>query len=85
VSATPSTAPLIEGVAGDKTSVTDEVPATGNGLNKPINEGSETVAGMAGGFENVRPKPCGRGYLSGTGCYLCDPNHPHRLKEGVKA
>jgi hypothetical protein len=28
---------------------------------------------------------CKHGYLGGTGCYLCDPNHPHRLEEGVKA
>lgn len=26
---------------------------------------------------------CIHGFASGEGCYLCDPNHPYRLKEGV--
>jgi len=26
---------------------------------------------------------CIHGYPGGVGCYLCDPNHPYRLKQGV--
>jgi hypothetical protein len=29
--------------------------------------------------DQARP-PCIHGYLEGKGCYLCDPNHPYRLK-----
>jgi hypothetical protein len=28
---------------------------------------------------------CNHGYPGGTGCYLCDPRHPYRLKEGSTA
>jgi hypothetical protein len=28
-------------------------------------------------------KECTHGYSGGKGCYLCDPNHPYRKKEGV--
>ena len=28
-------------------------------------------------------KECSHGYSGGKGCYLCDPNHPYRKKEGV--
>lgn len=75
----------LEDVTGGKTAMADEVPATEKGLSRPEGRVSETAASVAGGFENVGLKPCGHGYLSGTGCYLCYPNHPYRLKEGVKA
>jgi hypothetical protein len=28
-------------------------------------------------------KECGHGYQAGKGCYLCDPEHPYRLKSGA--
>ena len=28
---------------------------------------------------------CIHGILGGKGCYLCDPNHPYRLKQGGAA
>ena len=31
------------------------------------------------------PKRCIHNHPDGKGCYLCDPSHPHRLKEGAKA
>jgi hypothetical protein len=43
---------------------------------------SEECQECQGGQANGRP-PCVHGYLNGEGCYLCDPNHPHRLKEGA--
>jgi hypothetical protein len=75
----------LEDVAGGKIAVADEVATNENRLSRPESEGSETVADVAGGIENAGLQPCGHGYLSGTGCYLCDPNHPYKLKEGVKA
>jgi hypothetical protein len=31
-----------------------------------------------------QPSPrCIHGYLEGKGCYLCDPDHPLRVKEGA--
>lgn len=73
------------GIARRVSAPADEVAANENGLSRPESEGSETVADVAGGIENAGLQPCGHGYLSGTGCYLCDPNHPYKLKEGVKA
>jgi hypothetical protein len=29
-------------------------------------------------------KVCGHGFQGGKGCYLCDPEHPYRLKSGAK-
>jgi hypothetical protein len=34
--------------------------------------------------ENGILERCIHGHPGGKGCYLCDPNHPHRLKEGAK-
>jgi hypothetical protein len=73
------------GIARRVSAPADEVAANENGLSRPESEGSDTVADVAGGIENAGLQPCGHGYLSGTGCYLCDPNHPYKLKEGVKA
>jgi hypothetical protein len=49
-----------------------------------------TVGGVGtlnqGSSENIKDansgslKECGHGYPGGKGCYLCDPNHPHRQK-----
>jgi hypothetical protein len=41
----------------------------------------EEGQGGQGGHE---PK-CNHGYRDGTGCYLCDPQHPYRLKKGCTA
>ena len=34
--------------------------------------------------ENGTLERCNHGHPGGKGCYLCDPNHPYRLKEGAK-
>ena len=39
----------------------------------------EHTTGLSGGGE----VKCIHGYPKGKGCYLCDPNHPYRLKEGA--
>ncbi len=72
------------GVAGEKTAVADEVPASENGLGKPKSGGSWSVAGVAGTFESNGKGMCIHDRPGGEGCYLCDPNHPYRLKEGAK-
>ncbi len=35
--------------------------------------------------ESGHLEECGHGYPGGKGCYLCDPNHPYRLREGAIA
>jgi hypothetical protein len=78
-------APTLEDVAGGKTAVADEVPASENGIDKPKSNGAGPVAAVAGTFESGKHPACLHGYPEGKGCFLCDPHHPHRLKEGVKA
>jgi hypothetical protein len=72
-------------VAGGKTTVADEVPARENGLGKAKSAASEAVAGLAGAYESGEHPPCLHGYPNGKECFLCDPNHPYRLKETDKA
>jgi hypothetical protein len=36
-----------------------------------------------GASEDSEPL-CNHEYPGGKGCYLCDPNHPYRLKEEAK-
>jgi putative DNA primase/helicase len=43
------------------------------------------INGAAQGQPMEKPVQCGHGYPRGKGCYLCDPNHPYRLKEGATA
>jgi hypothetical protein len=74
------------GVADTKTAVADAEPASKNGLSKPKGNGSGPVAGVAGALgSNEQEGSCRHGYPEGVGCYLCDPNHPYRLKEMAKA
>jgi hypothetical protein len=81
----PDDAPTLEDVVGEETAVADEVPASENGSDKPIGKCSEPMAGVAGAAGITEHPPCPHGYLAGVGCYVCDPNHPFRLKEGAKA
>ena len=34
--------------------------------------------------EDGHLKECGHGFQAGKGCYLCDPEHPYRLKSGAR-
>jgi len=72
-----------EVVAGDKTAVADGMPASVNGIDKAKTATKEPLAGVAGGFEDSggHSTRCKHGYPRGAGCYLCDPQHPYRLKE----
>ena len=74
-----------EGVAGEKTTVAGEAAATENSIGKPNTGVREQVAGVAGGFEYGGEGLCIHNHLGGKGCYLCDPNHPLRVREGAKA
>ncbi len=72
-------------VAGEKTAVAEEVPASENGLRMPKDEGPRPVAGVAGTFRAIGQDLCIHDRPGGKGCYLCDPDHPYRLKTGAKA
>ena len=51
-------------------------------------EPNVSLSGLSGHFRkdgDTSPVTCIHGYPEGKGCYLCDPNHPHRLKEAAKA
>jgi hypothetical protein len=72
-------------VAGAKTALADEVPARENGSGKPKTGASERMAGMAGAFRTDGQDLCIHDLPGGKGCYLCDPDHPYRLKTGAKA
>lgn len=41
---------------------------------------SATVAELKRRRETAK---CKHGFASGIGCYLCDPNHPYRVKGGT--
>ena len=70
-------------VAGGTTAMADEVPASENGLGKPETGGSESVAGAAGAFGGEGSVVmCIHNHPGGKGCFMCDPNHPYRQKEG---
>jgi hypothetical protein len=70
-----------EVVAGDETAVAGGIPASVNGVYKPKTDTKSPVAGVAGSFEDKGEEFCIHGYPGGKGCYLCDPEHPLRLKE----
>jgi hypothetical protein len=61
-------------------------------IDKPtLQDGQLSVQGgqeLQGGQEGQRLEAgllesCGHGYPKGRGCYLCDPDHPYRTKEGA--
>jgi hypothetical protein len=70
---------------------TDEKPIKDANLIKdarmPVSENSGTF--NQGDGRNIRAatggslKGCGHGYPGGKGCYLCDPDHPYRPREGA--
>jgi hypothetical protein len=70
-----------EVVSGDETAVAGGMPASVNGVYKPKTDTKSPVAGVAGSFEDKGEEFCIHGYPGGKGCYLCDPEHPLRLKE----
>jgi AAA domain len=55
----------------------------GRGGENPVymSEEGQGDQGCQGGHETR----CKHGYLGGAGCYLCDPQHPYRLKQGGAA
>jgi transcriptional regulator with XRE-family HTH domain len=54
----------------------------GNGLGKRETMSDEQLFGMFGDFEDGDRSrdSCIHNFAGGKGCYLCDPNHPYRLK-----
>jgi AAA domain len=57
------------------------------GADELLAEG-EDVQDVQGAQENHQPEPerlvmCLHGFQGGKGCYLCDPEHPYRLKSGA--
>jgi hypothetical protein len=61
-----------------------EAGATGRRPFRPVetpNLQEERATGRTGGEDDM----CIHDHPGGEGCYVCDPNHPHRLKEGAKA
>lgn len=73
-----------QGASDTDTAASDEVPDGENRIDKPDTDDDRPVSGVSGGYENEERR-CKHGYKDGAGCYLCDPNHPHRLKEGARA
>jgi transcriptional regulator with XRE-family HTH domain len=57
-----------------------------NGLGKRESMSDEQLFGMFGGFEDGDRgrDSCIHSFAGGKGCYLCDPNHPHRLKRHTR-
>jgi transcriptional regulator with XRE-family HTH domain len=53
------------------------------GLGKGQTARDDGAFGMFGTSEDSEPL-CNHEYPGGKGCYLCDPNHPYRLKEEAK-
>jgi transcriptional regulator with XRE-family HTH domain len=53
------------------------------GLGKGQTVPADGVFGMFGTSEDREPL-CNHDVPGGKGCYLCDPHHPYRLKEGAK-
>jgi hypothetical protein len=44
------------------------------------------VSGLSGGFGGEGDTTmCIHEYPGGKGCYLCDPNHPYRIKQRATA
>lgn len=67
-------------VSGADNVVSDEGTASVNPIDTANNRGKKQVSGLSGGFES---EMCIHEYPGGIGCYVCDPNHPYRLKEGA--
>ncbi len=59
----------------------------GKDANPHRDESAYSKEGGQGGQEGQgdHARSCHHGYRGDVGCYLCDPNHPYRLKEGVTA
>lgn len=70
-------------VSGPQSSVSNVGPDTENSLFRPQTGYEDPVSGLSGGFEEEVIPLCIHDLPGGKGCYLCDPNHPYRLKEGV--
>jgi hypothetical protein len=68
-------------VSGRQTAVSDENPDNENRLFKQQTDDDKRVSGVSGGIEVEAILLCIHGYEDGKGCYLCDPEHPHRIKE----
>jgi hypothetical protein len=68
-------------VSGRQTAVSDENPDNENRLFKQQTDDDKRVSGVSGGIEEEAILLCIHGYEDGKGCYLCDPEHPHRIKE----
>jgi hypothetical protein len=64
-----------------------EAGANGRNGDRPIKDGDlqeERTSGRTGTESNEEDSsmgPCIHGYPAGKGCFLCDPNHPLRVKE----
>ena len=55
----------------------------GSGLGKQETSVDKGLFGVFGGSEDKGP-PCIHDRPGGKGCYLCDPDHPHRRKLEVR-
>lgn len=62
-----------------------EAGATGRNERRPVKDGDlqEVHATRRTDGQDKHHLPCIHHYPGGVGCYLCDPNHPYRLEEGV--
>jgi hypothetical protein len=70
-------------VSDPQSSMSDEGPDTENRLFKPQTGDKNAVSGLSGSFEEEHTSLCIHGCPGGKGCYLCDREHPYRLKEAA--
>jgi hypothetical protein len=76
-----------EEVSGTVSATSEAAADTENPVDKAKTDGEARASGLSGGFKggDNDGAVCIHDYLNGAGCYLCDPRHPYRLKQGGTA
>jgi hypothetical protein len=70
---------------GAQATATSRYPYAGEHLERSTRGENRVLLKGGGKIQGGCRQRCIHGYPGGVGCYLCDPNHPYRLKQGGAA